>query len=405
MAAPRNNAYAVASGAGVYAGRAAPSGLPSWLPAEGQFADISLNTLLSARPTGWPTTEGAGPFANWSGGVWAPDFGSMGGYVVHGSGHLTPGTPTWAGVWVFDIASQLWVGRNVPPAPLNEVGGIYPRADYYNDYFESIVSGLEGHTYPPHTYDGLAYQSSANGGGADGSLIRFAMPGSGVANAKVAHRFDLSSASAAPTRVMAAVNSISNSYPATAVDEARGGVWTTDANGLGGVGFVDFDTWTETRWTGVAFNAYGDQSIVYVPTRDCLVALGRDGPGGSNMSVRVCPIVGGVPQGWSTVAQSGTPPTDRRCGGVWSTLLGCLVSFESTGSYAVHKLTVPSDLTGGTWAWTTETMTGVSGATPSQSTTSGNGAWSRFVEAPELGCFLWADSVTGPLQAWRLTGM
>lgn len=397
MATPRGATYSAGSGVTVYGGRSSP--VPAWLPPEGQFADISLNTVYSARPSGWPTGESAGPFANWSGGVWAPDFGTTGGYVIHGSGHLSAGTPTWAGVWVFDIASLLWVGRNIPAAPLLENSGDY------NSYGESVVSGVEGHTYPPHTYDGLAYQNTANGGGADGALIRFAVPGSGLANAKCAHRFDLASTSAAPTRVMTAVNSIANSYPATAVDEARGGVWTTDSNGLGGVGFVDFDTWAETRWTGVTFNAYGDQSMVYVPTRDCLVALGRDGSGGVNMSVRVCPIVAGAPQAWTTVAQSGTPPTDRRCGGVWSTLLGCIVSFESAGSYTVHKLTVPADLTGGTWAWSSETLTGVSGATPVRSTVADNGAWSRFVEAPELGCFLWADSVTGPVQAWRLAGM
>lgn len=403
MATPRGKTYTAPSGATVYGGRSSP--LPAWLPPAGQFANISLNTMHSARPSGWPNTESAGPFANWSGAVWAPDFGPRGGYAVHGSGHLTPGSPIWAGVWVFDIASQLWVGRNVPTSPLVETGTGYPLASYYNDYFESIVSGTEGHTYAPHTYDGLAYQSSANGGGSDGALIRFCMAGSGIANPKVAHRFDLSSSSAPPTRVLNAVNSISNSYPATAVDEARGGVWTTDSNGLGGVGFVSFSTWAETRWASVTFNAYGDQSMVYIPTRDCLVAMGRDGSGGVNMSVRVCPIVGGAPQGWATVAQSGTPPTDRRCGGVWSTLLGCIVSYTAAGSSTVHKLQVPADLTGGAWVWTSETLTGVGGATPARASGADNGAWSRFIEAPELGCFLWADGVSAPVQAWRLTGM
>lgn len=383
----------------------AVSGPGFTLPAAGQFKNISLNTMYSARPSGWPTNDIAGPFSNWSGGQWNPDFGSAGGYVVHGSGHLSAGQPLWAGAWVFDIATLSWVGRNVPSAPLLE------NTDY-NGYFESTQTGTEGHTSPTHTYDGLAIQSTANGGGADGSLIRFALAGAGISFPKAAHRFDLSSSTAAPTRVKDAVNSIGNSYPATAVDSARGGVWTTDRNGLSGVGFVSFSDWSETRWTGVAFNAYGDQSLIYIPTRDCLVAMGRDGSGGVNMSVRVCPIVSGVPQGWTTVTQSGTAPgtggadsSGLKCGGVWSTLLGCIVSYQAAGSYTVHKLSVPADLTGGTWAWTSETLTGEAGSTPCRTTSTDNGAWSRFQEAPELGCFLWCDSVTGAVQAWRLTGM
>lgn len=145
--------------------------------------------------------------------------------------------------------------------------------------------------------------------------------------------------------------------------------------------------------------------MVYIPERDCLVAIGRDGGGGVNMSVRVCPIEGGVPQGWTTCTQSGTPPGDRRCGGQWCAPLGAIVSYESSGSSAVHKLTPPANLTSGTWAWTSETLTGASGATPATNTATDNGAWSRFVYAAEIGCFLWANSVSKVTQAWRLTGM
>lgn len=400
-----NDTYKVPAGTTAYIGKVAPASLPDWVPEAGQFANISLNTLYSIRPTGWPNSDIAGPFANWAGGVWAPDFGSMGGYIVHASGHLTPGSPTWAGVWVFDVASQLWVGRNVPSAPLVEVGGGYAFGDYYNNYFESIVSGLEGHTYPPHTYDGLQYVPSVLAGNSNGKLLRFGMAGSGIPGAKCLHAFDLDSTTAPPVRVKDSITSLANSYPATAFDVARGGIWVTNSNGLGAVSFVDTATWTETRWSSVSFNAYGDQSIVYIPSRDCLVALGRDGSGGVNMSVRVCPIVGGVPQGWTTVTQSGTPPTDRRCGGVWSETLGCIVSYQAAGSATVHKLTPPANLTAGTWAWTDETLTGVSGATPARNPVSDNGAWSRFVEASEYSCFIWCDSISGNVQAWRLTGM
>lgn len=57
MAAPRNNTYAVASGAGVYAGLAAPSGLPSWAMGldVGQWVHVpASNTLAGINPENNP---------------------------------------------------------------------------------------------------------------------------------------------------------------------------------------------------------------------------------------------------------------------------------------------------------------------------------------------------------------
>jgi hypothetical protein len=123
--------------------------------------------------------------------------------------------------------------------------------------------------------------------------------------------------------------------------------------------------------------------------------------------VRVCPIVNGQLQGFTTVATSGGAPADKRCGGQWSTLLGCVVSYEAAGSTTVHKLVLPAPaaLRTGTWQWQSETLTGVGGAVPSKNTVTNNGAWSRFVEVPAARCFLWCDGVGQPVQAWRLSGM
>lgn len=382
----------------------APQQLPAWLPAVGSFADIGTSTLNAVKPSGWPTSESSGPFMNWSGGAWAPDFGAQGGYVVHGSGHLTVGTPIWAGVWVWDVATTTWVGRNVPAAPLLEPTPGTPPSGY-NSYFESTDAPTSGHPYVPHTYDGLIYRSAANSGGADGALVRTFYAGSTGVDANAVHEFDLSSATAPPTRRSNGITmgGSSGSYPSAALDEARGGYWLMTYNGAGPLKFVPFSTFSPTNYAGVEFNAYGDQSLIYVPPRDCLVAMGRDGSGGVDLSLRVCPIVSGTPQGWTLVTQSGTPPADKRCGGVWSTMLGKIVCYEADGSYTVHKLTVPADLTSGTWVWSSETLTGAAGATPSANPTEANGAWGRFVEAPELGCFLWCDSISDAMQAWRLT--
>jgi hypothetical protein len=379
--------------------RVYPPAIPEWVPAEGQFAAVGLNTFSSAAPAGWPSSESAGPFINWCGAAYGPEFGDSGGFVIHGSGHLSDNAPLWAGVWVWDVATRLWVGRNIPAEPMLEA---VPDFDTeFNDYYESNLSAIAGHPYPAHTYDGLVYQSQAEGGSVDGSLLRVCIGGGGRIGNRCVHQFDLSSLTAPPSRVINSIPNIANSYPMTAKDVARGGFWCTSNIGMNALVFVRFSDWSQTIYTSAAFNGQSNQNLVYIPDRDCLVATG----GSSSRETRVCPIVGGVPQGWTLVTPTGTQPSDHRSGGVWSTLLQCIVSYQSGGSSVVHKLTVPADLTGGIWAWTSETLTGVADATPSQSSGGTNGAWGRFVEAPELRCFLWCDSVSSTMQAWRLSGM
>lgn len=371
-------------------------------PAAGTFRNISTNTLLQAKPSGWPSNDIAGPFANWSGAVYAPQFSSRGGYVIHGSGHLTPGAALWAGVWVFDLDTLAWVGRNVPSQPL------YETADY-NGYFESTVSATLGHTSPPHTYDGLAYQTPAQGGGTKGSLLRFCLPGAQIASPRAVHRFDLSSSTAPPTRVIDDCG-ISTSYPMTAVDTARGGVWALNNNGASPLRFIRFSDWNISTYS-VGYGIYGDNSLVYIPAPwDCLVGFGRADMANTLVRVYVCQIVNNVPQGFTQVTPTGTAVTDGRSGGVWSTLLNSIVCYAG-GTTTVHKLTPPAPgnlLTG--WAWSSETLTGVNGAVPvlpldSNNAPFNNGTWSRFVEVPSLQCFIVGTGVSGPVQAWRLTGM
>ena len=370
------------------------------MPGPGTFSNVSLNTLKSAAPAGWPTSDAGGPFANWASGVFAADVGAGGGYVVYGSGHLGVNTPIWAGISVFDLTTRLWSMRAAPSQPLLEPG---TGTTGYNQYFESTVAATAGHPYAPHTYGGLVYQSAALGGGSQGALVRNCFAGSPNANSRAVHRFDISSTNAPPQRVLGTLN-INSSYPMAALDAGRGGYWALQNNGNGPLVFVRFSDWSQTSYPASQYNAYGDQFMVYVPSRDCLVAMGRDGPGGINLSVRVCPIVSGVPQTWTSVTPAGTAPADRRCGGVWSARLGKIVCYEAAGSYQVHKLSLPAgSLTGTGWAWTSQTLTGNVGASPSRNAVADNGAWGRFAEIPSLGLFVWCDGIEAPVQFWNVT--
>jgi hypothetical protein len=380
-------------------------GLPTWVPAPGTFANIGQNTLLQARPSTWPNSDVAGPFANWSGGAFDPDFGTMGGYVVHGSGHLTNGTPLWAGVWVYDIGARVWVGRNVPPAPLIEDSWLNGN---FNSFAESTNPATAGHTYPPHTYDGLIIQRTADGGGPAGSLIRVAIGGGGISNASVVHRFDLSSATAPATRIINNLAGVNTSYPMTAADYGRGGFWALSYNGNGTLSFVRFSDWNITTYAGANFNDYGDFSMTYLPAPyDALVATGRTGSGGVSFGAYVLRL-SNPSAGWTNITSrlTGTGPNGASAGTCWSEILNTLVYYEGNGSARVHRLTppAPGSLTTGNWTWTSETLAAAGGATPSDNFTT-NGTFGRFIEVPALRCFLWCDSVNQPVQAFRLTGM
>ena len=402
------NIYNIASGVTLYAGCAAvapppASGTPVVRPAPGTFANVSLNTLNSVAPAGWPTGDSGGPFANWTGAVLAKDYSTRGAMVNHGSGHLSEGTSLWAGVNIFDFDTSRWVMSNVPSQPIIQR---YPEINAYVDlHGESLVPATLGHTTPPHTYDGVIYRRASTGK-PKGSMLRLSF--AGAAYTSSAHEFDISSPTAPPVRVIDALGG-NNSYPMAALNEAETGFWYLTGNGTGPMRFYDFTTYTSTVISGADFNEYGNYSMSLIPgARTCLVATGNSGSGGVDMGVYVCPLIGGVPSTWTKITPTGTPPSDKRCGSVWSTILNCMVSYEAAGSNNVHRLTPPAtgSLTTGTWAWTFETLTGVGGILPARTqSVADNGAWGRFIEAPALGCFIWVDSINGPVQAWTLQGM
>jgi hypothetical protein len=408
MTAPVSSTYSASSGNVIYGGRSAPAapaqtGDPAWLPAEGTFVNLGASTLNSVKPAGWPNGDAGGPFNLWSGGVWSKDFSSRGAYTIHGSGHGSQNEAGWGGVWHFDLDDLTWKGSNVPPEPLLEDY----TGQYYNIYGEYQKAGTTaaGHTYVPHTYDGLVYQPAANGGGTKGSLIRCSLAGSNYQRA--VHQFDVSMASAPAVRRIDSLV-VTDSYPCAAADPAHNCFWYIGGSGAGPLMKISFGDFSYTLYPGKDFGSYGNQNMMYIPAPyDCLLAVGTVGSYPDlTMAVHVCPFVGGEPQGWTRVTTTGTPPADTRAGGVWSTLLNQVVSYNATGSYVVHKLAPPASgsLTTGTWVWTTETLVGVNGAVPSRGTYD-NGSWSRFIEVPNARCFIWCDSINHLPQAWRLTGM
>lgn len=396
MAATSSNAFSISI----------EPGLPSWVPAQGTFANISLNTISQITPAGWPTgnsLEIAGPFRNWCGGAYIPEFSPLGGYAVHGSGHLSAGSVLATGVFVFNLSTRLW--EHV----CNSSRNMRESVDSTNQYSEFD----DGSPYPPHTYDGLVPLPTSLGGGPRGSLVRFFHAGGSGLNA--VHAFNLNSATLGITRVIdnISMSGASFNYPMACFDSKRNGYWVLNYNGAGGLKFVNPVGWGVTAYAS-GYSTYGDNALIYIPDPyDCLVGCGRTS-GSGGFAVFVAPLAGGGTPSFTQVSPSGTAPPDiassgGKYGGHWSTLLQQLVSYTSNGGYTVYKLrppVPPAPVNGSGWAWTSETLTGVGGATPETAELSnGAGPYSRFIEVPAIKCFIWADRMGGPVQAWRLTGM
>lgn len=382
--------------------------LPSWVPSPGTFSNISQNRLADVAPAGYVLTDAAGPFANWSGGRYNPDYSALGGYVVAGSGHLPTGEVCWSCVNVFNFATLQWEVKDVP-------------ATAWAEGQEDAVYGQfpDGTFYMPHTYGGLEIQSASNGGGSQGSLIQFFSAGSGFTYPTRVNRYDLSQSVAtygsSVTRVIDSIptGGISASYPMTAFDSSRNGWWVLAYNGNGPMFFVDAQNYAMTAYSNAGYNDYGNQCILYLPPPyDFLLGFGNSGPNGVNMSFWGC-LASTPDVPWTNLTanvqlQPGTTlPLEYSCGGCWSTILNAVVMYEAQGSNRVHSLIppAPANLLTGTWTLASETLAGVGGATPCVNTVANNGAYGRFVEVPAARVFAWCDSISGPVQAWRLANM
>jgi hypothetical protein len=122
---------------------------------------------------------------------------------------------------------------------------------------------------------------------------------------------------------------------------------------------------------------------------------------------------------WVDVALGGTAPPHALAGIEWCPLLGKFAAYESmvfdaatvpASAYIIHWLTPPSDLTGGTWVWSQETMAGYNGAifhahfNPNNGLLRGMRVYSKFRWVPKLRSFVCGSGLSTPVQLWRPLG-
>ncbi len=366
------------------------------------------STLRAVSPAGWPTNDVGGPIINWCGAVFNPDYCKLGAWDNFGSGHLALATdPLWAGVNHYNFDKLRFEMTNVPVEPTSDSTG-------FNTYGESTDPDTAGHLTTPHSYDALGFRPRSAGGGRKGALRHYCFPGTPFN--RVGHEFDLSSLTAPPTRTVTDLPTTgsSNNYIMCAPDVGRRGDWLLPYDGVSPMLFVSWDTGAVTSHA-VGYSAYGNHSMVLLPAPwNWLLAGGRANEANNATRWFVCPIVGGVPTGFTEIFPTGTPPSDGRTGLVFDAQRDQIVmKVGGPSDYGVVLLTPPapggSHTTG--WAFSAKTLTGVGGIAPAWeiNTNSGspydnNGTWSKFQPVritPLINAYAWVGTINKPMQAWR----
>ena len=198
-----------------------------------------------------------------------------------------------------------------------------------------------------------------------------------------------------------------DSYYATAYDRGRNRYWVLGALNSWPNGFGYLTPGGQvTVLANQGDNIAGDHVLAYLPNFDILVHFADccSSSSGKTLSGKLL----SDNSAFSKLNVAGSyPPSGARSGLEWSPSGGYFVSYY--GGNIVYKLTPPSSnpLTG-TWVWSTETLSGVNGASPLVANGPLNGQYSRFREVPGLSTagnptFIYADGRGKPVQLLPLS--
>ena len=378
------------------------SGFPT--PSAGTFADISANLASSVDPCPGGgcvysgTQRQPAVFAVWTSGIFAPECGSLGSVIHWGGGHKA-----YSGneVYRFDLATRLWSRLGNPSLYSDSPGNI-----------SSTGAFPDGKPAPPHSYQTLGILPSSAGGGTQGSLIQATLPAvdsNGNGRAGAWWKFNLATATWSQFIDSSSIPS-GTLTSKLMVQEPNGNMWW-----LGG-GWVDNIRRVTTAGTITSYGIWSniDDSAGncggVVPSTRTMVTWGSSN-GATRLRVFNLTSIesGQTAEGsaWKHVTPSGSGPASGT-GMQWCPTLNRFAAKLSTSSAAIYWLTPsnPSDPWGSTWAWSTETLTAVGGATPQivHDGSSYNGSYNRFVWCPSVNCFIWAAGNTKPVQAFRPAG-
>lgn len=381
------------------------------MPAPGEIANISLNTIADVnpcpqRPCVWSGGEGQAGVFDWCGGGFVPRV--RGGFATQWGGghHAYYGNE----VYGFPLDTRLWECMNAP-YPANDATPI-------NDWGEHVGPTNPGDPVEPaaaHTYRQVLGLPPELGGGPQGSTIQMHLSAIGRASIgrSGAHLFSHADrrwrrwGDTQPPREAGSL-----AYMPFALDRSRRCVWGMGSVGLSshGARVVRFDL-ESNKWTVHStplsalpfpyFSGAGYTGLEYCPALDVLVAVevykGRPPASGTNPIVCTlsCSNHG---EGWRPRETRGFNRQLSTAYSInWADFLGALVIYCAQAQNVVHYLKPPSRVDG-TWNFSAETF---SGAAPAWEAPKMAACYNRMQPVDDLGCLLWYHGVRSPVQLWR----
>lgn len=375
---------------------------PSWLPAVGTIADLSLNTLKSQAPI----VDGAPTSANvvlpWCGMTYAQTYGSLGSIVIYGGGHTDY---PYNEVYRYDLASRLWSRIVDPTVPLfadsdnrfsdTEFGEIWADAT-----FTKVVTGKPAST---HTYGALVWAPPGSFGSDPAGYFVIPSISSPANNPNPQTSWPHYVALSNPTWQRGKSKLAKSVYEGCSLyDSSRNRIvqlgrpdWTTQAEYLQ----------CETQSTGTI--TISDPGLVtyentggYDSESDLYMSIKRDSsqPGGFYLHL-IDPKVD--PKVTSNLViqktSSGTLPTANEPGGwEWVQAWKQWIYYPGYGN-TVWRLTKPADPIRGTWSWSSFSLSG------NANSFTGYPHYSRFRQVNSIpGLFVWLASNNQSVQGFRL---
>lgn len=419
MATPRNNTYTVASGAGVYAGIAAPGGLPAWVtsmaartwrkvPTSNTFMSIDPELRADMNPNfgGQAPWHGSGGHAAmldaWCSWFPSQDDGRMG--AGPGGGHNDLAGNYQAGIDLMqEVPAYYLIGR---PS-----GALPGAAVTYNDGAEATGLYADGRVRANHNYHNLLHIPGTN------KLLMVAIaamyPAGNVTGPNKAYWLDMTTGAqtlaADYTNIDLSGSTAENS--GACYDPVRNCVWHIRANTAQMVK-IDLATGTGTAYGAVNSWVGGNARLVYVPGHDVIICLtnisGGSGyimfnPATGAWGSRVPPALQGTP---SAGLFGGSLPAGYGSGAWVPSLGGIVVWNNDSNTTEISLLTPPaSNPMSNAWTWSVVAVSGSNTVTPPARVGGTGGlanALGKFGYLPAMGLCYWHRSAADDMYVFKL---
>lgn len=394
MATPRADSSSAPSGAVLAAGRAAPSGLPSWVSSAsaGQWGvvpvaaalstlDPKTNDAINPNYPGSPEWYGSTGFAGivdpWCGGCYNADGDEL--WLPLGGGHndyggnepyklsLNQETPAWTMV----RAPSGAIGNLLTTKDSQEASGVY------SDGQPRSIHSYNKPVWVPNVGPYISAQGGTWYSGQAGTKKAiFIDPDTGMG-----------------TMLAECTGSLPSNISAACFDPSRGtqgSIWSRGA----GASFakmqrydVAADSWTVDIGNSLAPDNY--LGMCYMPEEDCILLIYPSGQ-------RVFDCTTGV---YHNPTFSGSPAASHSAGQpVWVGGKAYMWN-NSTNTTLITRYTPGENPRTDEWTVDTLTVDGGNAVTPTAKQT--NGTYGRFAYSPNLGIFILTNSISGPVYFFK----